>query len=126
MATKKRKYNEEYISYGFTVTLDRDGTEKPQCFLCGKVLTNSSMKPVKPKEHQNANDPGNISNSRDTFLQQKTRLEVSGTLDKYGFIPTEKPLLVASCKIAYRIAKEKKRHSYYCRNTNQTLCSGND
>ena len=29
MATKKRKYNEEYISYGFTVTLDRDGTEKP-------------------------------------------------------------------------------------------------
>ena len=91
--------------------MDRDGTEKPQCFLCGKVLANSSMKPVKLKEHQNSNHPGNISDSRDTFLQKKARFEVSGTLDKYGFIPTEKPLLVASYKIAYRIAKEKKSHS---------------
>ena len=51
MAVKKPKYNEEHISYGFTVTLDRNSTEKPQCFLCGKVLANSSMKPVKLKEH---------------------------------------------------------------------------
>ena len=41
-------------------------------------------------------------------MQKKARFEVSGTLDKYGFIPTEKPLLVASYKIAYRFAKEKK------------------
>ena len=93
------------------VKLDRDGTEKPQCFLCGKILANSSMKPVKLKEHQNVNHPGNISDSRDTFLQKKARFEVSGTLDKYGFIPTEKPLLVASYKVAYRIAKEEKPHS---------------
>ena len=93
MATKKRKYNREYISYGFNVKLDRDGTEKPQCFYCGKVLANSSMKPVKLKEQQNANHPGNISDSCDTFLQEKAKFEVSGTLDKYGFIPIEKPLL---------------------------------
>ena len=67
------------------------------------------MKPVKLKEHQNANHPRNISDNRDTFLQKKARFEVSGTLDKYGFIPTEKPLLVASYKIAYRIAKERSR-----------------
>ena len=108
MVTKKRKYNEEYISYGFTVTLDRDGTEKPQCFFCGKVLANSIMKPVKLKEHLNAIYPGSIFDSRVTFLQKKARFEVSGTLDRYGFIPIEKPLLVASYKIAYRIAKEKK------------------
>ena len=52
MATKIRKYNEEYISYGFNVKLDRDGTEKPLCFYCGNVLANSSMKPVKLKEQQ--------------------------------------------------------------------------
>ena len=69
------------------------------------------MKPVKLKEHLNANHPGNISDSRDTFLQKKARFEGSGTLAKHGFIPTEKPLLVASYKIAYRIAKEKKPHS---------------
>ena len=111
MATKKRNYNEEYMSYGFTVTLDCNGTEKPQCLLCGKVLANSSMKPIKLKEHLNANYLGNISDSRDTFLQKKARFEVSGTLDKYGFIPTEKPLLLASYKIANRITKEKKPHS---------------
>ena len=77
MATKKRKYNEEYISYGFSITLDRDDIEKPQCFRCRKALANSSMKPVKLKEHQNANHPGNISDSRDTFLQKKARFKVS-------------------------------------------------
>ena len=91
--------------------MDRDGTEKPQCFLCGKVLANSSMKLVKLKEYLNANHQGNISDSRDTFLQKKARFEVSGTLDKYGFIPTEEPLLLASYTIAYRNAKEKKSHS---------------
>ena len=125
MAIKKRKYNEEYISYGFTITLDRDGTEKSQCFLCGKVLADSSMKPVKLKEHLNANHQGNISDSRDTFLQKKAKFEVNVTLNKYGFIPTEKPLLVASYKIAYWIAKEKKPHSI-AGNNNKTLCSGND
>ena len=62
MATKKQKHNEKYTSYGFTVTLDRYGTEKPQCFLCGKVLANISMKPVKIKEHLHANHYG------ETFL----------------------------------------------------------
>ena len=95
MATKKRKYDEEYISPGFTVTLDRDGTEKSQCFLCGKVLANSSMKPVKLKEHLNANHPVSISDSCDTFLQKKTRFEVSGTLDKYGFISTENRVTIS-------------------------------
>ena len=54
------------------------------------------MKPVKLKEHLNANHLGKISDSRDTFLQKKARFEVSGTLDKYGLIPIEKPLHVAS------------------------------
>ena len=44
-------------------------------------------------------------------MRKKARFEVSGTLDKYGFIPTEKPLLVASYKNAYRITKDKKPHS---------------
>ena len=111
MAAKKRKYNNEYISLGFTVTVDRDGTEKPQCFLCGKVLANSSMKPVKLKDHLISNHSGNVSDSRNVFLQKKARFERGGTLDKHGFIPTGKPLLEASYKIAYQIAKNKKPHT---------------
>ena len=85
--------------------------EKPLYFFCEKVLGNRSKKPVKLKEHLNANHLGNISDSSNAFLQNKARFEVTGTLDKYEFIPTEKPLLVTSYKIAYCIAEEKKLHS---------------
>jgi len=47
----KRKYNDSYVSFGFTCFIDDDGTEKPQCFLCGKILANCSMKPAKLKLH---------------------------------------------------------------------------
>ena len=52
-----------------------------------------------------------ISDSRNAFLQKKARFERGGTLDKHGFIPTGKPLLEASYKIAYQIAKNKKPHT---------------
>ena len=32
-------------------------------------------------------------------------------MDKYGFIPTKKPVLLSSYKVAYRIAEEKKPHT---------------
>ena len=44
-------YNDQYISLGFTFMTKRDGTQKPQCFLCGKILANKSMKPLKLKDH---------------------------------------------------------------------------
>ena len=45
--SKKRKYSDQYISLGFTFMTERDGTQKRQCFICGKVLANGSMKPSK-------------------------------------------------------------------------------
>ena len=108
---KKRKYNNDYISYGFTFTTERDGTENPQCFLCGKVLANSSMKPAKLKEHLSTIHPRNVSDSPQAFRNKKARFEKSGTLVKHGFVPTQKPLVEASYKVAYRIAKEKKPHT---------------
>ena len=65
------------------------------------------MKPVKLKEHQNANHQGNMSDSRNTFLQQKVRFERGKTLDRHGFNTTGKPRLEASYKVAYQIAKDK-------------------
>lgn len=109
--SKKRKYNNDYTLFGFTSTKDRDGTEKPQCFLCSKVLANSSMKPAKLKEHFNTNHPQNVSDSPDILRNKKARFEKSGTLTKHGFVPTQKPLLEASYKVAYRIAKDKKPHT---------------
>lgn len=109
--SKKRKYNDSYVKFGFTVTTGRDGTQKPQCFLCGKVLANGSMKPAKLSEHLQTVHPGNISDSIDDFRTKKARFEKSGTLPKLGFTPTQKPCLEASYKVAYRIAQQKKPHT---------------
>ncbi|XP_042203602.1 protein ZBED8-like [Homarus americanus] len=110
--SNKRKYNEAYLSFGFTFIAERDRTQKPQCFLCGKVLANGSMKPTKLKEHLMSVHPENASGSVDLFRAKKARFEKAGTLPKLGFAPTQKPCLEASYKVAYRIAKQKKPHTF--------------
>jgi hypothetical protein len=109
--SKKRKYDESYVSYGFTFTVDREGKQKPQCFLCGKVLANGSMKPTKLKDHLISVHPGYSSASADVFRANKARFEKGGTLPMLGFVPTQKPCFEASYKVAYRIAKQKKPHT---------------
>ncbi|GBP81697.1 Zinc finger BED domain-containing protein 5 [Eumeta japonica] len=42
LKTKKRKYDESYISFGFV-----DSNGSPLCMLCSKLLPNSSMAPAK-------------------------------------------------------------------------------
>lgn len=103
--SKKRKYDDLYVTYGFTFITERDGTQKPQCFLCGKVLANSSMKPAKLSDHLTSVHPGNASDSVDVFRIKKARFEKSGTLPKIVFSPTQKPCLEASYRVAYRIAQ---------------------
>ncbi|GBP61655.1 Zinc finger BED domain-containing protein 5 [Eumeta japonica] len=44
--TKKRKYDELYISFGF---IDSNGS--PLCMLCSKLLPNSSMASAKLRRH---------------------------------------------------------------------------
>ncbi|GBO38765.1 hypothetical protein AVEN_160235-1 [Araneus ventricosus] len=41
---KKRKYSNEYLKYGFSVTGDEDCPKLP-CVVCGEVLSNGSVKP---------------------------------------------------------------------------------
>lgn len=109
--SKKRKYSEDYISFGFTFITHRDGIQKPQCFLCGKVLSNASMKPSKLKEHLESVHPSITSSNIDLLRMKKARFENAGTLPKHGFITTQKPYLEASYKVAYRIAQQKKSHT---------------
>ena len=109
--SKKMKYSEDYVAFGFTFVTDSDGSERPQCFLCGKVLANASLKPAKLKEHLTSIHPKNALDSVDSFRSKKARFKKVGTLPKFGFIKTQKPCLKASYKVAYRIAKEKKAHT---------------
>jgi hypothetical protein len=106
--SKKRKYSEGYVKFGFTCCLDRDGTEKSQSFFCAKVICNDTMRPAKLREHFAIVHPGNSGDSLESLKQKKARFHSSGTLSKLGFGYTQKPLLEASYKVAYIIAKNKK------------------
>jgi hypothetical protein len=41
--TRKRKYQKEFIKYGFT-SIVNNGEERPQCVICCEVLANESFK----------------------------------------------------------------------------------
>lgn len=80
--TKKRKYSEEYINYGFTSIL-ADGIEKPQCVLCFKVLGNDSMRPSKLKHHLLTIHPQYAERDPDFFRHHERSLEKQ-KLDESG------------------------------------------
>lgn len=106
--SRKRKFSDDYVQYRFTFITEKDGTQKPQCFLCSKLLCNENMKPSKLKEHFKALHPTNL-DSIETLKQKRARFDSTAKLPQLGFKPvSDKPLLLASYQVAYRIAKNKK------------------
>ena len=100
--SKKRKWND-----GFTFNTEKDGTQRPQCVLCGTMFSNAILKPSKLDEHFKNRHVGKIARNDIATLLVKR----AGTLPMYGFSPPEKPLLRASYEAAYQIAKSKKPHT---------------
>lgn len=46
---KLRCYKKEYVKFGFIKS--QFDENKPECFLCGEVLSNDAMKPSKMQRH---------------------------------------------------------------------------
>ena len=44
MSQKKRKYQDNYLDFGFTYLIE-DGLQIPQCVMCMKTFSNSTIKP---------------------------------------------------------------------------------
>ncbi|XP_045117651.1 protein ZBED8-like [Portunus trituberculatus] len=110
--SKKRKWNDEYVNFGFTCATEKDGTQRPQCILCITLFSNANLKPSKLDEHfKNKHDGRDAGNDIVTLRDKRARFDQVGTLPTYGFSPTEKPLPRASYEIAYHIAKSKKPHT---------------
>uniref|UniRef100_UPI00358EC2D2 protein FAM200C-like n=1 Tax=Myxine glutinosa TaxID=7769 RepID=UPI00358EC2D2 len=109
--SKKRKYDDSYIKWGFMKFVENDGTERPQCVLCYKVLAEASMKPSKLKAHLASTHPTHQNDSEDVFRSRKARFMAKGSLTRYGFQPSTKPILEASYEVALLIAKDKKAHT---------------
>jgi len=110
--SKKRKWNDDYVRYGFTCMTEKDGTQTPQCILCSTVFTNANLKPSRLNEHFNNRHGGAKSgNDFNTLKIKRGRFDGGGTLPKQGFVPIEKPLLQASYQVAFLCAKKKKPHT---------------
>ena len=107
---RKRKYNEEYIQYGFTVTTDIAGEEVPLCFVCSTILSNEAMKPPKLLRHMEAHHIF-LKAKPIEYMQQMLRdFKGQQTIMRKSAKISENALK-ASYLVALRIAKCKKPHT---------------
>ncbi|XP_075684349.1 protein FAM200C-like [Rhinoderma darwinii] len=113
MSSKKRKWSDEYVQYGFTCITERDGSQRPNCMICNARLRNSSLAPAKLREHfLKLHGDGQYKNTTlAEFKVKRARFDEKATLPVLGFVPINKPILTASYEVAYLIAKQGKPHT---------------
>ena len=103
MSQKKRKYEENYLDFGF-VCLIQDGLQIPQCVLCMKTFSNSTMKPASLKQHLANAHPSMISKNR-SFFELKLFSLKRQNLDRTGmFWPTNNAAVQCTCIIFHCFA----------------------
>ena len=105
----KWKWSENYVEFDFTKKIEKDGTEKAQCIICDQVLTNSSLKPSKLKIHFTTHG-GSAGYGIEALKTKRVRYDQKDTLPQLHKKTTtmQKPILMASYRAAYSIAKSKK------------------
>ena len=113
MSSKKRKWSDEYVQYGFTCTTERDGSQRSQCMICNAKLSNSSLAPAKLREYfLKLHGDGKYKNTTlAEFKVKRARFDEKATLPTFGFVLINKPVLTASYEVAYLIAKQGKPHT---------------
>ena len=106
----KRKYDNSYIKFGFTLLNDY-GVEKGQCVVCYRVLSNESLRPSKLSNHLKKNHPELKNKSIEYFRRLESSCKRQ-RLDKTGnFQQTDQKLTKASFVVSQIIAKQKKAHN---------------
>ena len=101
-----RKYDAAYLHFGFIAT-DDTSVSKPQCVVCGVVLSNDSVKPSQLKRHLHSKHK-EISTTPKEFLERK-RGELKCAQKKiYALTLINTKALCASYNVALRIPKAKK------------------
>ncbi|XP_051957444.1 protein ZBED8-like [Xyrauchen texanus] len=113
MSSKKRKWSDEYVQYGFTCITEHDGSQRPNCIICNAKLSNSSLAPAKLREHfLKLHGDGKYKNTTlAEFKVKRARFDEKATLPVLGFVPINKSILTASYEVAYLIAKQGKPHT---------------
>ncbi|XP_032081565.1 protein ZBED8-like [Thamnophis elegans] len=111
MLSKKRKWSDEYVQYGFTCITERDGSQRPNCMICNAKLSNSSLALAKLREHFLKLHGKYKNTTLAEFKVKRARFNEKATLLVLGFVPINKPILTASYEVAYLIAKQGKPHT---------------
>ena len=110
MSQKKRKYQDNYLDFGFTYLID-DDFQISQCVVCMKTFSNSTMKPASLKQHL-ANAHLSMMSKNRSFFESKLPSLKRQKLDQTGmFWRTNKAAVHASYAIALHVAKTKKPHN---------------
>jgi len=80
---KKRRYDEEYLSFGF-IPIGVDTFPDVRCVVCEKVLSNSSLAPAKLKRHLESNHPNLKGKDLEFFrMKKEISIESASSLTKY-------------------------------------------
>ncbi|GFU35778.1 zinc finger BED domain-containing protein 5 [Nephila pilipes] len=105
----KRKYDEDYIKYGFSWYGD-ETAPRPQCIICGDQLSNESMVPCKLKRHLYSSHPSCANEDKQYF---KRFLEQNKKQKKFmkSAVTVFEKALEASYHVAKLIARQKKPHT---------------
>ncbi|XP_039877592.1 zinc finger BED domain-containing protein 5-like [Simochromis diagramma] len=109
-SSKKRKYDDNYISLGFTC-INIGGFSRPQCVICAKALSQNSMKPSLLRRHLETNHPHLKNKPREYFERQLKSLLTSKTCIQVPDL-MNKNRLQASYMVSYRVAKNSKPHTF--------------
>ena len=110
MMSKRRKYSETYLQFGFTFVVN-NGTDIPVCVLCQKTLGNDSLKPSLLTRHLERAHP-QFKDKDLNFFKRKEEVFKKQQLDPSGRIFQQNSAVVqASYEVSLMIAKQKKAHT---------------
>lgn len=109
-ANRKRTFQDVFLNYGFT-QIEDNGTMKPQCVVCMKVLTSESFKKSQLKKHLDNLHSHLSSKPREYFAnleisvkRQRLNNNLFGTFD-------QRSASRASFEVAWLIARNKKQYT---------------
>ncbi|KAL4132463.1 hypothetical protein QTP88_009607 [Uroleucon formosanum] len=103
------KYIDKYIGYGFTY-INENGVDLPQCFICGIVLANASLKPNKLLRHLETNHNEYRNKTTGFFLRKRDELKINKKSIK-SYTTVDKVYLKCSFIATMHIAKTKKPYN---------------